>query len=703
VTVNTVNVDFNPVASFSSDSVCVGDVTTLIDASSVTNSTISSWNMSFGDGNTGNASPAPNVYPNPGNYTAQLQVTSAEGCTNTVDGNVYVRALPVSEFSIIDVCFYETVTTNNNSSIGAGTMIYAWDFGDATPLDFNLNPTHNYLTSGVYNVTLAATSNFGCTHDTMMQINIYDKPIADFSIDGACLNDNSFFIDNSSILNVINADLINSWEWDMDGDLISNYSSQNPSHIYQAEGGHMTELIATTAFGCKDTLTLPVDVWPLPDVNFDFINLCLNDTTQFGDLSIISNTFTMNSLDNYNWNFDDGATSTSQNPAHVYGNYGDYNVSLNVISNNGCENNFLNVVNIRPLPFPNFTSTEICVNTPPTQFTDNTVVLFGNTSQWLWNFGDGNTSNSQNPSHIYNAEGTYQVELTATSAFGCVNDTIMSAIVYEKPTANFTSDITIACNPSDIMFADLSTSMTSNITGWEWSFGNGTTSTEQNPNINYVNENSESEYFDVELIVTNDLGCQDIIYVDNYIQIIPTPVASFTYSPTVLTLSNSETNFTNQSINSDEYLWNFGYDAPTSGSENPTHTFPSDESGSYEVQLTAYSYGQTCTDIAWATVVVEDVIVFYVPNVFTPDNDIFNQIWKPIFTSGYDSYDYHLILFNRWGETVWESYNAEEGWNGYYAGRNELVEDGVYVWTIEFKETMSDKRHKHDGFVTILK
>ena len=90
------------------------------------------------------------------------------------------------------------------------------------------------------------------------------------------------------------------------------------------------------------------------------------------------------------------------------------------------------------------------------------------------------------------------------------------------------------------------------------------------------------------------------------------------------------------------------------------------------------------------------------PNVFTPDGDGHNQTFKPQITSGIDMYAYHLTIFNRWGEIVFESFNYEFGWNGTY-GDQGLVEDGVYVWQIEFKETMSDKRHTHRGHVTVLK
>ena len=95
-------------------------------------------------------------------------------------------------------------------------------------------------------------------------------------------------------------------------------------------------------------------------------------------------------------------------------------------------------------------------------------------------------------------------------------------------------------------------------------------------------------------------------------------------------------------------------------------------------------------------------ILFYIPNVFTPDGDLFNETFHPVITSGIDMFDYHLTIFNRWGEIIFESYNYDFGWNGHY-GSGGLVDDGVYIWQIEFGEKLSDKKQTHRGHVTVLK
>jgi len=101
--------------------------------------------------------------------------------------------------------------------------------------------------------------------------------------------------------------------------------------------------------------------------------------------------------------------------------------------------------------------------------------------------------------------------------------------------------------------------------------------------------------------------------------------------------------------------------------------------------------GNGCTDTAYVTIQIQEDIIYYVPNTFTPDGDVFNHTFQPIFTSGFDPFDYTLLIFNRWGEIIFESHNADIGWNGNYGGED--VQDGVYTWKIEFKTTQIIAKH----------
>lgn len=135
--------------------------------------------------------------------------------------------------------------------------------------------------------------------------------------------------------------------------------------------------------------------------------------------------------------------------------------------------------------------------------------------------------------------------------------------------------------------------------------------------------------------------------------------------------------------------------------ENPMHAYAEIGNRNYNVKLTA-SNANGCVDEYEQLIIIKDVLLFYIPNAFTPDGDTYNEEFKPIFVSGLDIFDYHLMIFNRWGELVFESFNADYGWPGTY-GDGGIVTDEVFTWKLDFCDTMSDKRHYEVGTVTILK
>ncbi|CAG7581694.1 MAG: putative gliding motility-associated protein [uncultured marine phage] len=277
---------------------------------------------------------------------------------------------------------------------------------------------------------------------------------------------------------------------------------------------------------------------------------------------------------------------------------------------------------------------------------------------------------------------------------GCFDSDEVDITVHPIPTVNFVADTVIGCDPFLVQFTSLVSPAPTSCT---WDFGDGNTSTSCGITSN------EYEYeglYDVRLDVVSDNGCTNYILIDNYIEVINTPIASFNYRPYDPVINDTEVDFENNSIYSTSYIWDFG-DGATSNLTDPTHEFPNVGDVSYLVGLTAEN-DLGCSHTVYRTINVKDIIVFYIPNSFTPDGDEYNETFKPVFTSGVDPYDFHMVVYNRWGEVVFESYNPASGWDGTYGNRG-IIHDGSYVWEIDFKETMSDKRHKHRGHVTILK
>ena len=178
------------------------------------------------------------------------------------------------------------------------------------------------------------------------------------------------------------------------------------------------------------------------------------------------------------------------------------------------------------------------------------------------------------------------------------------------------------------------------------------------------------------------------------------PVPGFYFNPNTPSVFDPTVSIVDVSQGADYYNYTFeGYG--TSSDREPTMTFPVEEETTINVCQTVTSE-EGCSAELCTPLLIHEEVLFYVPNVVTPDGDQYNQTFFPVFTSGVDPYDYHLTIFNRWGEIIFESYNYNFGWNCRYGSRD-VVQDGVYVWQIEFGEKLSDKRQMHRGHVTVLR
>ena len=95
------------------------------------------------------------------------------------------------------------------------------------------------------------------------------------------------------------------------------------------------------------------------------------------------------------------------------------------------------------------------------------------------------------------------------------------------------------------------------------------------------------------------------------------------------------------------------------------------------------------------------MVQYYIPNAFTPDADVYNATFRPYFMTGFYPQDFHFVIYNRYGEVLWESYDPVAAWDGAYAGT--LVQDGVYIWQLTFRENKTDKKREEMGHVTLVK
>jgi gliding motility-associated-like protein len=205
------------------------------------------------------------------------------------------------------------------------------------------------------------------------------------------------------------------------------------------------------------------------------------------------------------------------------------------------------------------------------------------------------------------------------------------------------------------------------------------------------------------LTIVNEFGCIDSTSAEDFVCIQPNPLAGFYADNYDLSYLQGATNFWNTSMGAEAYVWDFGDGSQTETTTNAYHEFHSSDdffTTTFPVTLYAITeYG--CIDTAVLYIDLSPDLIFYVPNAFTPDGDMHNNEFKPIFSSGYSYENYTLLIFNRWGEVVFETETIEDGWDGTYVGNK--VQDGVYTWKINVRNSVNDERHEFIGHVSLLK
>lgn len=294
-----------------------------------------------------------------------------------------------------------------------------------------------------------------------------------------------------------------SWLWEFgDG---GQSTEQNPTHTYQKEGIYTVKLSVTkpecgmdmlkkeNLITVKSTQTV-ADFSASPTVGFAPLKV------RFTDLSEPRERIT-----GWIWEFGDGANDTRQNPEHEYRTEGFYTVRLTVTASNTDVEVKTNLIIVKPqgAPIADFMASPTAGLTPlSVRFADLSEPS-GQIDSWIWDFGNGGIAAEQNPKHIYKVDGIYSVRLTVSNAGGADTETkvnLIGARGTPVPIADFTASPTAGQSPLRVNFTDNSTG--DGISSRVWDFGDGATSTEQNP----VHTYKAAGAFTVKLTVSNEAG-----------------------------------------------------------------------------------------------------------------------------------------------------------------------------------------------------
>ena len=375
--------------------------------------------------------------------------------------------------------------------------------------------------------------------------------------------------------------------------------------------------------------------------------------------------------------------STSNSTFNLGQNAGNYVLTSLVDLN--CTNtvNDTTLIVINPVPVINVSPITLCFGS--TGILTSAVNLTGGTYLWSPN---GETTASINVAPI--ATSSYSVVYTLNNC-PSLTDTA-TVVVNPLPITSFSADTLNGCAPLTVNFTGTSNGDPNSCL---WNLSNGQTLSGCNPSYTF----NQPGCYDVTF--TSSLnGCSSSVNASQYICIENNPIALFTANPNMISPDNSTVHFFNLSSGATSYQWNFG-DDQSSIEVSPSHVYDVNE-GDYSVTLLATS-PLGCTSEYTLTIIYEEDLVFYVPNSFTPDGDQFNQVFVPIFSSAVDQSSYHLSIFDRWGELIFESFDLHVGWDGTYKVNQGMVQDGMYIWKIDFKLKKNDDRRLVTGHVNVLK
>jgi gliding motility-associated-like protein len=527
--------DVEPHASFRFTGRCSGDTLKFTDLTrSKTAITAYKWN--FGEAgaatNSQTTRNAVHKYANSGTYRISLVVLNADNYLDSWVQMVTIYATPFILKTLNNVCIGEQTTMTDFSQANGETITgWNWNLGDGPPATIKTSKsiTHTYTNAGAFKILLRVTTVNACVAIDTFDYIVHDKPGPAFDPKDVCFGQSVLFDDQST---VAAPDLISTRKWDL-GDGFTS-TNKTLSRKYVAPGLYNVKLISYSNYigqkgACRDSITKPVRVFALPDVNYSQSHTCFEEETVFTDNTNIMNP---DYASTYTWTFGDGGTDTTMYGArYTYTAAGAYKTRLTVVSNAGCVGTDTLTVYVHAKPIAGYTVKEKCFG-DSTAFT-RTGQLNPNleakmTYSWLF---DGNLAYfTKTPKVLFAAPGTHTVVLVAKTNEGCMDSAVGNVRSFYMPNPQFTLDQTIVPNDSMQCFKNnnftyqFSVSIDPNDTmvNTAWSWGDKQT---EMPASSTSHSYADTGVYTVKLYGWTINGCADSM-VKQYV-VKPSPTAKF--------------------------------------------------------------------------------------------------------------------------------------------------------------------------------
>ncbi len=481
----------NPISQFTINNGCPGDSFKTVNSSQLTGDAIKNFEWYLNGSLQTNQLDYKNQLFSDTTYTLKLIVNSVHQCADTLSKVFEVYSQPKAMIKLDSVCYGIANSFAELSKIKNGNLqTREWKLSDNSIYSTS-NFNHTFSTDGKYQVDYKVISNHGCSDSTIGISMLHSRIYPNFQVADVCLGDSSFFKDLSNK----NHTSITKWQWDFGN---SNSSSfQNNAVLYNKDTIYNVGLQITSSEFCQYDTIISTKIFPNPIISFIDNNQCKDNQFDFSaDIKLNSGL-----IDTFYWDFNDGTFGDSMEQSHVFPGAGDYKVVLYANSDFGCKDTFEQLIQSFPPVIVDFSNDSACLGHEVT-FTNLSMVPNAGIKSYNWNFGDGNQSTIENPTHTYSLDGLFNVDFKITTTYNCTYSKSGKAKVYPVPTSLFdmSSKSVDVVNPN-IEFTDKS----SNADSVWYNMGDNQFEYQRNFKHRYP----DSGTFRIVQYTTNKFGCID--------------------------------------------------------------------------------------------------------------------------------------------------------------------------------------------------
>jgi len=473
------------------------------------------------------------------------------------------------------------------------------------------------------------------------------------------------------------------WDFGDPTTLADTSRAVNPAdYTYPDTGLYTITLVANPGLRCSDTTTKDFLVYERLDPQIEIEGLFCQDSNSVDFIA-------GGSYEDYatvNWSFGAAASQFNSNLDTVRnvqfsGSQSSYNVSLQV-DQDICSETRTAQVQLNPNPLAAFQvdMDQICAPFPVNFINQSTVT---GRADYIWSFGDGDSSFFVNPTHTYSQNGNYEVVLEVRSKDICIDtvqfrDSVFASRNFSTNQIQFDFSPRSGCPPLEVSFNDRSQFIGS--AEYYWDLDNNQLSNSINPSLTYI----DSGFYDVGLLLITADSCADTLRlrIDSAIEVLPAPQAELSLSKDSSTLKEALIELDargSQNYSSGELFFD-----EQRISRSDFSSYRIEDTGRFSFSWIAENL-LLCADTAYAEVFVYDEFEFEIPNIFTPNGDGINDAFR---VKACGVYEYEIQVFNRFGKEVYTSKSLLQGWDGYINDRK--ANPGVYFYKIVIKDLNGD-------------